>query len=346
MSVPNTVFIDTGIFDEQNYNFESASFVPFIAAVKDKKLEYILPIPTSLEINRHIAERADAVVKALEEAKRKAPFLAKLKEWPTPDFSLSWEIHRVARNEWRQFLNNFRVLRLTFDDVDLMEVMDWYDKQQPPFSVKKKKEFPDALALNTLLQYSRKEQVPIAVVAKDGDFKEACTRFSHLFYFPSLPAFTESLLLNDQRVDKIKSLIEADAGVIEREIKERFPSLHFYPSANPDGTVEAVQVHDVQTKELHIVGLGNSECTIAFEVNVEYSADVGYDDLESSAIESPDVFIPYYRYSGIVGTEARVAGVAKIELDSNWEVFGDVTSFRFQETEVEIYEVPERQIIA
>ena len=82
MSVPTTIFLDTSILDEQNYNFASAEMLAFIEVVKGKKLTLLLPDPTEREINRHIKERSDAVVNALGNAKRIAPFLAKWKEWP------------------------------------------------------------------------------------------------------------------------------------------------------------------------------------------------------------------------------------------------------------------------
>ena len=57
MSIPNVIFIDTSMFDEQNYNFESSSLSSFIAAIKDQGFTLLLPDPTLREITRHIKER-------------------------------------------------------------------------------------------------------------------------------------------------------------------------------------------------------------------------------------------------------------------------------------------------
>jgi hypothetical protein len=60
MSAPTYIFIDTGIFDEQNYNFNSTAFNAFLMAIKKQGLKLVLPDPTLREIERHIAKRACA----------------------------------------------------------------------------------------------------------------------------------------------------------------------------------------------------------------------------------------------------------------------------------------------
>jgi hypothetical protein len=82
MSVPNVIFVDTCVFDEQNYNFDSLALSSFIAAVKGHSFVLLLPDPIQREVNRHIKTRSLDALKALENAKRKAPFLSKWKSWP------------------------------------------------------------------------------------------------------------------------------------------------------------------------------------------------------------------------------------------------------------------------
>ena len=161
MSVPSAIFIDTSILDEQNYNFQSSAIGAFVTVVKGKSYVLLLPDPTQREINRHIQERADAVLKALEEAKRRAPFLAKWKDWPVKKniFMLNLELKGLAEKEWSEFKSNFKVASLGYDGVILKEIMDWYDRGRAPFgSGKKRKEFPDAFALAALISYAKKEK--------------------------------------------------------------------------------------------------------------------------------------------------------------------------------------------
>jgi predicted nucleic acid-binding protein len=348
MSVPKSLFIDTSIFDQQNYNFGSSAVLPFLAAAEGKGIRLLLPDPTLREVRRHIAERADNVVRALEDARRKAPFLEKSKKWPIPTgFALSWELRQLAMDEWKQFLRHFHVEELSYEGVSLAEIMNWYDKQHPPFGPKKSKEFPDALAIASLLTFARKEGEPIAVISHDGDFKSACHRFAELLYFPSLPALTEALIASDDRVKKIKALLEAKTDVLVDAIREDFLTLHFYPAADTSGEADDVAVHEIEFQDVRVVGVGVQECTISFEARVAYSASVKYDDPDRAVVDSPeDLYMrsARYRYRGSVDDEAVVSGIAKVEMNPEWNDFGKIEFFRLEESEIEVQARPRREM--
>lgn len=108
MSVPTTIFIDTSILDEQNYNFSSAAISAFLETVKNKKITLLIPDPTLREIQRHIKERSEDIIKVLKDAERKAPFLKKWDSWPVKQ-DLLYRIQRMAEEEWQGFQKHFNV---------------------------------------------------------------------------------------------------------------------------------------------------------------------------------------------------------------------------------------------
>jgi hypothetical protein len=77
VSLPKAVFLDTSVFAGQQYNYASAILVSFIPVAQNAELLLLLPDPTEREVARQIKERASAALKALEDARRKAPFLSK-----------------------------------------------------------------------------------------------------------------------------------------------------------------------------------------------------------------------------------------------------------------------------
>jgi hypothetical protein len=341
---PTTLFIDTSIFDHQNYNFESAAIIPFLAAAKERSLTYLLPDPTSQEISRHIAARSDAVVEALKDARRKAPFLSKSDQLPIPSFALSWDLNQLAKQEWKSFLQNFTVLPLSLKDVDLVEVMEWYDKQSAPFGPKKKKEFPDAFALSLVLKHARENHCTVGVVSHDEDFKSACDRFVHLLYFPSLPAVTEALIAGDERVGKIKALLENDRRWLESKIREVFYDLRFFPEDDPSGTVEDIEINSLSFPEISVVAVGNTQCTVSFEVAVGFSAYVCYDDADTAIVDSSDdVFMPLFEFAGSVEVSTTLTGVAKVEVAEDWTSLLELDLLLLDQTDVPISERPQKR---
>jgi hypothetical protein len=233
MSLPTTVFLDTSVLAGQQYNFTSTALSTFIPLAKTHSLKFLLPAPTESEILRQIRERSQEALKALEDARRKAPFLAKWKHFPPKANAhlTDWEVMRVATTEWQEFLQNFHVVKLDYGSVDLKAVMQWYDRITPPFREgKKRKEFPDAFAIAIIEAHARKTGESIAVVSDDTDMKLACDRFSSLLYFKSLPALSELLLSDSTKLEEIREAILDDISVVEEAAFDAATELHFYHS--------------------------------------------------------------------------------------------------------------------
>lgn len=344
MSVPSAIFIDTSVFDEQNYNFSSVAMSAFLKAVKDQKVTLLLPDPTQREINRHIKDRSQEVIKALEKAKRKAPFLKKWKAWPAKrsDFRLDYELHKIANDEWNSFLGHFKVENLGYNGLALEEVMDWYDEQRSPFGAgRKRKEFPDALALAALLAYIKSNGVSVAVVSKDAGFEKACEFYSELLYFSSLTALTEALISADKRVAQVKKVIESDPTLIVEKIKENFLWLGFYHEID-EADIEDVEVDDVTIGKVRIIHIGGNEVAIAFEATVDYSAYVRADDHSTASIDSSeDWYMVLEEYRGTVQDQTEISGIAKCSVSPDWKTVKEIVMFEIQEDDICVVEVPE-----
>jgi hypothetical protein len=54
MAVPQTVFIDTCVFEAAHFEFTSQQFTALLAAAPAVKLKLLLPEPTEREILRHM----------------------------------------------------------------------------------------------------------------------------------------------------------------------------------------------------------------------------------------------------------------------------------------------------
>lgn len=343
MSLPKAIFIDTSIFDEQSYNFSSSTISSFLEAAKTKGLILLMPDATEREVRRHIKARAESALKALEDAKRKAPFLAKWKDWPLKrgDPFIMWELERIAQGEMNKFLGCFEVKRLGYKGINLPEVMDWYDAGRAPFgSGKKRKEFPDALALAALLAFAATENCQVAVVSKDRDHQLACTHYTQLLYFPSLPALSESLLAEEPRLAVLKSLMDRENRILLDAIGEAFQELSFYPLEDPSGDVDDVSVDDVEFTDLRIVAVGEHQCTVAFVARVDYSAYVSYDDPEAVVYDPIDnSYDVIQKKEGTVSDWNEISGAAKLTLNETWD---DIVDYLLQidDTDICITEAP------
>jgi hypothetical protein len=263
-----------------------------------------------------------------------------------PGFAAAWELFIIGVREWEDFINNFTLIRLPIEDVNLHEVMDWYDAQRAPFSMRKQKEFPDAFALSSIVAFAKRERVSIAVMSTDQDFASASSRFSELVYFPSLPAFTEALLSSDKRVGLVKAVLDRDSTFLKTAIGKEFQDLPFRPADEPEGEVEDVQISEIQLDDVRVVAIGDKECTVSFEASVDFSAHVQFDDSSTAVVDSSEgIFMPLHRFSGTVAEKTETTGVAKMKMNEDWSDVDDITFLHLDETEISIEAVPPREAI-
>jgi hypothetical protein len=232
MSCPKALFIDTSVFDRQNYNFRSEAIAALIKGVKGNGFMLLLPDPTEREVKRHIETRVEEACAALESAKRKSPLLSQWQGWPADIGSprLKLEFRKLAAKEWEAFTGSFRLKKLGYEGIDLTRIMGWYDIGRAPFGLgKKRKEFPDALAVAALASAADEMKCEVAVISQDDDLKKACAHYSRLLHFSSLAAFTEAILMADSRVGALKTMLVGNTAIVEQAIRKSFVECAFFP---------------------------------------------------------------------------------------------------------------------
>lgn len=344
MSRLGVIFIDTSIFDEQRYHFESAAMSAFLSSVRAAPPTLLLPAPTESEIIRHINEQVDAAAKVVGDARRRAPILASWPGWPATFESrdILWQLRRFAHEQWEAFLKKFNVQRLGYDNVSLTRVMSWYDFKRAPFgSGKKSKEFPDAIAVDAIASYADQNNTPVCVVSKDPDFKNACTYYSGLMHFSSLAALTEAILSADKRVPALRTLVASNPSSLAQKISEAFLDCSFYPEDDPMGDVEDVTVDEVDVTDFNVIALGETEYSVAFDARIAYSASVSFDDPDSLIGDSEDGYFAYRRLSGTVSDASEMSGVAKALLHGDDPSVIEVVRLQFDTQDVTVSGSPD-----
>lgn len=338
MSLPTAVFLDTSVLAGQQYNFSSTALSSFIPLAKKHSLRILLPAPTESEILRQIKDRSQEALKALEDARRRAPFLAKWQHFPpkTTSWVTDWEVSRLARDEWQAFLRNFDLVRLDYSSVNLATVMQWYDRAAAPFREgKKRKEFPDAFSVAIIEAYARKTGDSVAVVSEDGDFKLACDRFSSLLYFRSLPALTELLLSDDAKLSAIHHSILDDISAVEHAAVEAAKGLEYFHS-DRDYKIGQTNVHGITLDDVRVVALGADECTLTFTGELEAEHHLQWEEIDQYRED-------YVTEEQWVLESAKLSGTAKVLLDPKTIAIQDISFFELDDRELEVTENPRRR---
>jgi len=338
MSIPTTIFIDTSIFDESAYNLNSARFKAFRSLAETFNLKLLIPDPTAREIRRHIRERSQSAVKSLEDAARRAPFLSQLDDWPlngTNKAALANKLKNHIEKGLSDFYKNFEIHKLDYRGIEIKEIMNWYDWGHAPFSDKKKNEFPDAFSIASLNQYHKSSNENIAIVSQDVDFKLACVKHNHFLHFPSLPAYTEAIQREDERIDKIHRMLSDNDSIIRKSISEEFPNLSFLIEANWEGEAEDIELLEFNELEYYVVGIGHHNYIVSFDAEISFSAYVSYWDLETAVYDKAEAY-PLHKIEGHCETATSISGTFKITTDENEEQITSCNSVEFEQDYISI----------
>lgn len=290
---------------------------------KNKGMKLLLPEPTRCEVQRHMRERCDEAVQSVEAARKKIPFLQGSNCWPR--ISNPLQIRQAAVKAWHDFLKQFEVVSLGYQDISLQTIMEWYHRHQAPFGRgKERKEFPDAIAFAAVVCYAQKSGCYVAVVSQDNDFKLACENFASLLHFPSLAHLTE-LLLDDPQLPQLKEAILSRIEVIEEALGEYASTLEFFHWGSC--SIEEKELKGVAISDIRIVAIGHNECTVFFDAELDCDCLVSCDfwnDNEGEwdyISENLSEFVP-------------IRGTAKVELNSS-----DKTAQRVPFIELEEYSI-------
>lgn len=180
------ISIDTSIFDQKQRGLEWG-LLKRLQQFKDSPISFLLPEIVHKELAAHLLKDATESMNVLVKT---------LKSMSTP-----WYLSQDSRNQILEIatrqksadamaksrVDSFLVATgavsvNTADHVSIIEVLDRYFDQQPPFGQKegKKHEFPDALALLTLERWAELNATSILVVSRDADWQTYCEESARL----------------------------------------------------------------------------------------------------------------------------------------------------------------------
>lgn len=239
-------------------------------------------------------------------------------------------------------MNQFDVIRLGYESLNVKQVMDWYDQNSPPFGPGKRKEFPDAISIAILADYAEKNGCFVAVVAGDTDFEAACKRYSSLLYFKSLPSLTELLISSDDdRVTILQKAIEDDTDILEDAVySEVLDTVDLYHEGSSGGYFHLEDGHrDFEQLSIHgvsVVAVGSNEATVTFDAVVNVKFRLAWEERGSDDH-------PEFEYRDLE-EEADISGTAKLSFNETTKKVTGATFVELDSSEIELRVEPLRWI--
>ncbi|MEG4392367.1 PIN domain-containing protein [Microcoleus sp. BROC3] len=311
---PFLVALDTEVFYKSHLSYDSTQWKALITFVREEKIKLFVTSITIHEVRKHITEQAQLISQVINHfvhgllhkkfqpskdspkitIPTKSTLLNQFKkqvEDLVPDFE---QINQEIQNKFEVLFEQAKLEIIDIDGVSVDDVFKSYFSCTPPFSEKKKNEFPDAFALLALQKAAQDKNQIICVVSGDSDWENYCisTKNTHLCYFKSLEDLLESINegIDSDEFSEIYELFQDKQDDIKEEIKKKFLEFNFSVGINDSslewGSVKtrinvktvyiggSSLIHIVKSSLINVDGFDINQVLVTFKIAVIIGCDV------------------------------------------------------------------------
>jgi hypothetical protein len=264
------VFIDTEVFIKNNYPFDSVKFSQLTSLAQSEKVTIYLTIITVQEIRSNIEEDVIGAYQAIEKIRKR--ILKNIPEHPIHSQEIDAEKAKlILLGQFEKFLSDARVQIVDITEVSIEKVVADYFARKPPFSEKKRSEFPDAFALEALRKKCQETSIQMYVISGDPDMDSACKDavFISIELGQLLEIFTaQEKVLHDYAV----SLFDRHAHEISERLKQN-TRVSYWPYASHE-RVESTYITLVNILDKNLIKVSERKAVFEVIANVHYTSRV------------------------------------------------------------------------
>jgi hypothetical protein len=286
MPVARTVFLDTQVFEQEFFNFESSRFSLLKRLVSEGHAKVVITEITRREVVARIRETAAKALQALKLIRKKRRSVGLL--WYLGDkfanIFIKHNPREIAAEVEKQFEKLRKDLRveeipLEYSAESLSSIVDDYFEMRPPFRKgRKRHEFPDAISCDILRKWATsKRRREVFVVTGDQDWQGLCT--NGLVYLETLVAFLAIFPDRELADQLIVGLRGPSHDLLCDKFVAKFKDLDFVALCIEGEVIDVNDVHVsfddiviVEARDGHAVA--EITCDFVFRAEVNYEREV------------------------------------------------------------------------
>lgn len=349
----DAIIIDTSIFDGNGLNLEGG-LIGKLRQFKRSPTDLIIPDVIEQEVlshlNKKVQEKIQTLNKAIGEAKSHIFEGSEDLLEAAQKLEIKFDASQIAESRLENFIDNTNAKKIKCGDyTDVSTLINQYFTSSPPFSEKKKSEFPDAIILNAIKKWSEEEEKYVLVVSQDNDWKVYCDQstVTSIEYCgnlsDALALFNNSPFLILEQIEKLiqqedLDLIKNIESALEFALNGFSPtqdadSFFYWEPDGCDGTFSSFSFTSYQCRVID-----HSDNYIVLEAEVEIIANVvgefslyGYDTCDGDHV-----------YVGSVESEKEQEFETQILITLTGEITEEAEFADLEIENVEIVKLPER----
>ncbi|MEH2533907.1 hypothetical protein V1277_006797 [Bradyrhizobium sp. AZCC 1588] len=285
MIEPNThletkfVFLDTEAFVREKFDWNSKALARFQELAASNHVKLLTTIITKTEVRRKLREHLSNAGSAL---KKYEVLLAQLDAGTTVQRALAPESIEHLDNLFDDFLLKSQAIEIPLD-VDITTLFDDYFRQKPPFSEKKKAEFPDAAVVQSIRRWCNRKFCKAYIVSGDPDLK-ACSD-DVLLHAETISEIISKATVTRRIHDELLTFVKENASLndeLHRALRGKKVTVLnpyggvYHHDIQADGAIYATSNLDVT--ELNVLTQRSTgfTCEIQFDVQIDIELELSF----------------------------------------------------------------------
>ena len=324
------IFLDTQVFEAASFNFKTTTLASLEEQVEKGTVRLILTDITVLEVKARIEKTVLAQLEGFKKFKRNARVL-RSSTLPEVKAALDLDDKSVIADLQQQFDGFIQRTKAEIIDTSALPagpVFEKYFATKPPFGTgDKKSEFPDAFAVNGLVEWTKNNAELLYVISGDKPFRDACQPHKKLDGYVKLSTLLNRIIFADAVAGFIRDQVLERIENIKEGAKQEFEDRMYYVD-DEDGDAEM----SVQSLELdgqpEIIDADDDSATVEVHFLGKFDAHLSYTDSSTGMYdnETKSMMFMEHKHETLDKDEEFI-----IEVKVKFEVF-DPDSFEIEET--------------
>lgn len=262
------IFIDTCIYQEGQF-IASGKLKTLFDAAKEGRICILLPEITEREVQAHIEEQMNA---EHEKLKRQAASMLKHLEPLRKMLEEVVKLSATAATDMKElFLTQLKAAKVhripLQENIDLKAIVDAYFLKKPPFSQKKKSEFPDAIVLKSLETWCKENNEKCIVLSNDNDMQSYSSEYlCHINTDDYLKSLTKRIQQEEKRKEEeIKQIcVTAHTNLVADSNIQKSISMWIQDQLSD----ETIYISALQVEEINDYSIGEPSIDYADEAEL------------------------------------------------------------------------------
>jgi PIN domain len=289
----DAITLDANVFIRNALNLEGGMLAQ-LQQFKEGSVEFVLSEIVLRELAKHLKAHAqearDALHAAIKKAGRNALLTAQAIEQANGIHAGAQAPCEAAKARLGQFMDKSGCSIVAADKADMKELIKMYFDSAPPFEEtgKKRKEFPDAIALLTLEAWAKENNKKILAISEDKGWDEFGTKSEWITVEKELPPALQKLQEHADAARKIVAqwLSDMDQGksdemwdeldhAVARTVEDLSPEIeassgYYYDHELPSVTFSGMELSRDENNEFdfYIVQIGKDKIVARVELYI------------------------------------------------------------------------------